>query len=111
MGLINFYFTICSLRTNVILVIVFFFIELALLLLAGAYWLLAEGRDAVAANVQLAAGACTFVFCVFAWYVELHLMLLSVDFPINVPLFDLSTTIPGASDLAKRKKESAEEQV
>lgn len=92
------------------LVIIFFFIELALLLLAGAYWLLAEGRDAEAANVQIAAGACTFVFCIFAWYVELHLMLSSVDFPINVPLFDLSTKIPGASDLAKRK-ESAEQQV
>lgn len=91
------------------LVSVFFILEVSLLLLAGTYWLLAEGKDAEAGRVQIAAGACVFAFCVIGWYVELHLLLLSVDFPINVPLFDLSTKIPGKSDLAKRK--SAENKV
>lgn len=103
MGLINLYFLICSVRTNVCLFLIFFFLEAALLLLAGTYWLLAEGNDAGAGRVQIAAGACTFAFCVLGWYVELHLMLLSVDFPINVPMYDLSTVVPGASDLVRKK--------
>lgn len=107
-ALINFYFTICSVRTNVVLFIVFLFIEVALLFVAGAYWAEADGRKDVAANLQVAGSACAFVFCVFGWYLELHLMLQAVDLPLDLPLFDLSKYIKGASDL---KKDRAEKQV
>lgn len=101
MGLITLFFLICSIRTNVILVIIFFFIMLAFLLLTGTYWVLAEGKSEEGARLQTTSGAIVFVFCVFTWYLELHLVLQSVDFPVNVPVFDLSSKIPGASDLRK----------
>ena len=100
-GLINLFFTICSLRTNVIMVIIFVFVELALLLVAGAYWVKAEGKVAEGERLEVAAGACAFVFCVFGWYLELHLLLQAVDFPIELPVFDLSHIIKGASELKK----------
>lgn len=98
-GLINLWFTICSLRTNVIMVIIFVFVELALLLVAGAYWVKAEGKVDQAERLEVAAGACAFVFCVFGWYLELHLLLQAVDFPFGLPVFDLSHIVKGASEL------------
>lgn len=105
MALITLYFTICSVRTNVILVIIFFFITLAFLLLTGTYWVMAEGKTDEASKLQTASGAIVFVFCIFTWYLELHLMLQSVDFPVNVPVFDLSSKIPGATDRLKKSPE------
>lgn len=82
---------------------IFVFIEAALLLLAGSYWVLAKGHMQTALNLQVAGGACVFVFCIFGWYLELSLMLRSVEFAFEVPVFDLSTKIPGAA-----KAETAE---
>jgi hypothetical protein len=37
-------FLICSLRTNVVFFLIFLFVDLAVLILAGAYWKAAEGN-------------------------------------------------------------------
>lgn len=97
-ALINSYFCICALRTNVILELVLFFIEVALLLVASAYWVKAQGNLSGAAKLQEAGGAFVFVFCVFGWYLEMALMLQSVDFPWELPTFDLSSRVRGAKD-------------
>jgi hypothetical protein len=46
MGLLVFMYLVCSLRTNVVFFLIFFFLDIALLLLTGAYWKAAEGDAA-----------------------------------------------------------------
>lgn len=41
---------------------------------------------------------------VLGWYLLLALMLTTVDFPLNLPVFDLSHIVPSATDLRKRKQ-------
>jgi len=101
MALVTFFFVIGSLRTNVVFVLVFVFIDLAFIMLMATYWTLAEGRTAIAKRFQMAAGAFIFVFCVFGWYLFFTMMLLAVDFPLALPTGDLSTRIKGMSERKK----------
>ena len=45
-----------------------------------------------------AGGAFTFVTSMAGWWIFLAIMLASVDFPIALPVGDLSSVIKGASD-------------
>jgi len=49
-------------------------------------------------NLQIAAGAFVFVFCILGWYLFFALILLAVDFPFALPVGDLSTRIKSATD-------------
>ncbi|TVY68686.1 Protein alcS [Lachnellula suecica] len=51
MGLLCFIYLVCSIRTNAVLVFVFTLLVLAFLLLAGAYWQIANGNLALAAKI------------------------------------------------------------
>jgi hypothetical protein len=42
------------------------------------------------------------------WYLTLAIMLAIVDFPIHLPVFDLSTVIKGASQLEAEKRAKQE---
>lgn len=95
--------------TIVVLVLVFLFIEVALLLLVGAYWVKAAGDLVRAAKLQEAGGAFVFIFCIFGWHLELGLMLQSMDFPYELPMFDLSAMIPGTTDENAAKQVSKRE--
>lgn len=48
------------------------------------------------------AGASTFVTCWAGWYIFLAMLLAAVDFPIQIPVGDLSTVIRGKSEKEKR---------
>jgi len=114
MALVTFFFLIASLRTNIVFVLVFFFIDLAFIMLMATYWTLAEGKTAVAAKCQIAAGAFVFVFCIFGWYLFLTMILLAVDFPLGLPTGDLSTRLKGASEREKavsQKQKAADTKV
>ena len=52
MGVISFMFLVCSLRTNVILVLLFVCLTMAFGLLAGAYWNLSGGHLSLALKLQ-----------------------------------------------------------
>lgn len=103
MGLLCFVYLICSFRTNIAFVIIFFTLVMAFCMLSGAYWQLANGNLTTAAHLQVAAGAFTFVTCASGWWIFLALMLASVDFPLQIPLGDLSTKIKGNSQTAKER--------
>jgi len=45
-----------------------------------------------------------------SWYLTLAIMLAIVDFPILLPVFDLSTVIKGRSERLMLKVQKAEEQ-
>jgi len=117
MGLLCLIYLICSLRTNIAFVIIFFTLVLAFSLLAATYWHQAEGfgmtaagdtaggaaAQALAGRLLIAAGGCLFVTCMAGWWIFFAIMLAALDFPFQIPVGDLSTMIKGASERAKAK--------
>ncbi|KAH8662580.1 hypothetical protein BX600DRAFT_437959 [Xylariales sp. PMI_506] len=105
-ALLCFVYLICSIRTNIVFVIIFLTLVIAFGLVTGAYWALASdyaGNAAFAGKLLVGAGACCFVTTACGWWLLLVMLLASVDFPFNLPVGDLSTTIRGASDRAKSR--------
>jgi hypothetical protein len=96
-------YLIASIRTNICLLGILLFTVIGLELLAAAYWNIGAGNMEMALKFQHGAGGCTFVVCIFAWYLFLVLVLASVDFPISLPVGDLSTVVKGGSEKKKRK--------
>ncbi|TVY14460.1 Protein alcS [Lachnellula arida] len=114
MAVLSFVFLVCSLRTNVAFVVIFFTLVLGFCLLAGSYWQSANGignadasATALAGRLQIAGGASLFVTCMSGWWIFSAIMLASLDFPFQIPVGDLSTFIKGASDRAKEKESMA----
>ncbi|TVY29548.1 Protein alcS [Lachnellula hyalina] len=111
MALLSFIFLICSLRTNICFVVIFFTLTLGFSLLAGAYWQSANGigrKDAsaiaLAGRLQIAGGASLFVTSMAGWWIFFAIMLAALDFPFQIPVGDLSTLIKGASTRQKEKE-------
>ncbi|KAI0473564.1 hypothetical protein GGR56DRAFT_695925 [Xylariaceae sp. FL0804] len=101
-------YLVCSLRTNIAFVIVFFTLVLTFGLLTGNFWALAQdyvGNAAYSVRLLKAAGAFAFVTTAAGWWIFLALLLASVDFPFSLPVGDLSTSIRGASDRKKLKEQ------
>lgn len=112
MGVLCFIYLICSLRTNIVFVVIFFTLVLAFGLLAGTYWYNAKALGSTppdqstldyAKRLQIAAGACTFVTSMAGWWIFFAIMLAALDFPFQIPVGDLSTMIKGASQRQKEK--------
>ncbi|KAK3171241.1 hypothetical protein OEA41_003325 [Lepraria neglecta] len=110
MAFLSFMFAICILRTNICLVIVEWGLTVVFSLLAGTFWNLSAGNAAVAGRCLIAAGAMGFVSAAAGWWILFALVFASVDFPIQLPVGDLSHIIKGASEKAAMKK-SPEHQV
>lgn len=91
MGFLCFVYLICSLRTNLVFVGIFFTLVPAFGCLAGVYWHLAQayaGDAAAAVTAQkllVAAGALTFVTDVLGWWIFAAILLAAVDFPFSLP--------------------------
>jgi uncharacterized protein len=79
----------------------------AFLCLAGAYWYLAQGKLAIALRLQHAGGGVSFAITVIGWYIFFSVLLASVDFPLQLPLGNPSTVVPGAGNVNKAKKVNA----
>lgn len=96
MGVLCFVYLIVALRTNIIFVLIF-------LLLIPAFGCLAAYFFGHGANPVLlqGAGGCTFVVCLLGWYLFFVQLLAAVDFPLNLPVGDLSGYIKGASERSK----------
>jgi succinate-acetate transporter protein len=100
MGMICFIFLICATRTNIVFVVIFLSLILNFSLLVGARFALAadfSGNAAIANRCTVGAGACAFVTCMAGWYLLTAIMLAIVDYPIQIPVGDLSTVIKGRS--------------
>ncbi|RAL61286.1 hypothetical protein DID88_010365 [Monilinia fructigena] len=107
-------YLVCSLRTNIVFVVIFFTLFLAFSLLAAVYWHTANGIGntnaaelALAGRLQIAAGACLFVTSMAGWWIFFAIMLAALDFPFQIPVGDLSTLIKGASERQKSKEQMA----
>ncbi|KAK1708421.1 hypothetical protein CaCOL14_008131 [Colletotrichum acutatum] len=101
MGLICVVFLICSLRTNIVFFVIFLTLVAAFGLITAAYWFLAmdyTSNAAYAAKLLQAAGACAFVTCAAGWWLIFAILLASLDFPLELPVGDLSRVIRGKSE-------------
>jgi uncharacterized protein len=86
-----------SLRTNMVFFSGLLFLVIAFSTLAGTYFHLALGNVALAGRLQICGGAFTFALCMCIWYLLAVQMLEAVDFPLSLPIGDLSNLIPGKS--------------
>lgn len=53
MAVLSFFYTLASFRINITLVITFFFITMAFVMLMAAYWVVAEGNAKVGLDLQI----------------------------------------------------------
>ncbi|KAK9241684.1 hypothetical protein V1506DRAFT_183932 [Lipomyces tetrasporus] len=86
---------ICSLRTNIAFFLIFVTVEAALLCLAIAYFVMAEGKSALGQNIVKASGGCLLTCGLVGFYIFIVLMLAAVDFPFQLPVGDLSHLMKG----------------
>ncbi|KXL49726.1 MAG: hypothetical protein FE78DRAFT_139424 [Acidomyces sp. 'richmondensis'] len=105
MTVLTFLYVLASLRTNIVLVVTFFFIDMAFFMLMSSYWVAAEGKPKISHDLQIAAGAFVFTFCMSGWYLWFSIILTSLDFPFIIPLGDLSKRFPSMTEMKKRKME------
>jgi uncharacterized protein len=103
MAALSFVYLIISVRTNVVFVLVFLTLCPMYTCLAASDWQAAQGNSAAALSLQHAGGGFAFVSCLVGWYLFLVLLLVAVDFPLNLPVGDLSHIIKGASQTGRKK--------
>ncbi|KAI1050666.1 hypothetical protein LB505_012891 [Fusarium chuoi] len=101
MTILSIIYLICALRTNFVFVVIFATLVPALLCLLGAFWAWADdytGNTLLAQRLCVGAGALLFVTSFAGWYILLAILLAIVDFPIQIPVGDLSSVIRGKSE-------------
>jgi uncharacterized protein len=94
-------YLICSIRTNIVFFLIFLLLVPVFCCLAASFWQAAKGNVATALALQHAGGGLAFAVCLLGWYLFLVLLLAAVDFPLNLPVGDLSHLIKGASEKQK----------
>ncbi|KAJ5519722.1 hypothetical protein N7463_000175 [Penicillium fimorum] len=101
-NILCFFYLICSFRTNFVLVYILFTVVIGVGFIIADYWYLAMKETVLAGKLQVGGGAILFAACLGGWYLLLSLLLESVDFPLRLPVGDLSSHVPGLSQLKKR---------
>ena len=96
-----FIYLLASMRTNAVFVTIFLTLFLTFVMLAGSHWEMANGNTASAANLQTAGGTFGFVSSLCGWYLFLLQVLAAVDFPVNLPVGDLTRMIKGGTERRK----------
>jgi len=103
MGVLCFVYMIVALRTNIVFVLIFATLVASFGCLAEFFFSIGESSPNI--TMQHAAGGCTFVTSLLGWYLFIVQLLAAVDFPLNLPVGDLSGFIKGASERAAAKEE------
>ncbi|KAJ5610851.1 hypothetical protein N7510_007570 [Penicillium lagena] len=104
LSVVTFVYLICSIRTNAALFIALFLLVIAFALYAGMYFQIALGNAAQAATLQQYAGGFNFALCLPIWHIFVAQILEAVDFPISLPVGDLSTIVLGKTQKAKKRE-------
>ncbi|GAA6062800.1 hypothetical protein JCM10212_006161 [Sporobolomyces blumeae] len=89
-AVLNLIYTIASIRTNVVFVCLFTFLEITFWLLVSVYLKLALGSLGHLDAILKAAGAFAFLTCIMGWYLLVVLVFDSTGMPIALPVGDLS---------------------
>ncbi|KAK2608583.1 hypothetical protein QQS21_002930 [Conoideocrella luteorostrata] len=104
MGVFTFVIMIGSLRTNLPLLLTFSMLGPTFVIFGCSRLYGAQGDEKMLKTLQHAAGALGFASICTGWYLFLAEILAGTDFPIQVPIFDLSQRVPSATELSKRKR-------
>jgi len=94
-AIIAFLFMIPALRTNVPFFLTFLSLVFTFSLFAAGYFQQGMGNLARASHLFKVAGGFNLIVSISGFWTLAHLLLASVDFPFNVPVFDLSHIVPG----------------
>ncbi|KAJ5388672.1 hypothetical protein N7509_011213 [Penicillium cosmopolitanum] len=105
LSVLTFVYLICSIRTNICLFSALFLLVITFALTAATFFQVALGNAENAAKLQLAAGAFNFALCIPIWHIFIAQILDAVDFPITLPVGDLSTIVPGRSQKERKHQE------
>lgn len=81
-------FFIAVIPTNIVFILIFFFVDLGFLLVASSYFAEADGHHTAAVALQKTAGVSCFVAGLIGWYLTLHHLL--KDTLGELPLGDTS---------------------
>ncbi|KAK4055023.1 hypothetical protein OIO90_003364 [Microbotryomycetes sp. JL221] len=93
-------YLMAALRTNLVFVMVFFFLDIAFWLLVATYFCVAKGLVAKIPMLLQASGAFCFLTAACGWYLMLVLTLGATGFPLALPVGDMS------GFLARKPKQS-----
>ncbi|KIW74492.1 hypothetical protein Z517_12432 [Fonsecaea pedrosoi CBS 271.37] len=99
---------ICSLKLNICLVIIHSTLVICFCLLTGSFWHSAEAGTEVASKLLIAGGAFGFVSAAAAGYLFLSQMLLTVEFPVSLPVGDLSSLFARHQNQIKGKAQGVD---
>lgn len=105
-GFVTTTYLICSLRTNLVFVTLFTFLDATFGLLVATYFTAAHGNGDLASKLQIAAGAFALLTVVPGWYILVAQLLEAIDFPVQLPVGDLSQFIVSGSERRARKAAS-----
>lgn len=129
-SILSFFFLICGLRTNIVIEFLLLTVTLGLCLLTGLLWALADGNLKSAHDCKIVcirrldrcrshlsklttttqgAGACLFACSMSGLYFLLALMLPTVDFPLQLPLGDLSHIVPSMTQKTQASRTARED--
>lgn len=101
MGILCLLYGIAAMRTNICLVVILFCFVVTFPCLAASYFYAADGVTTLSNNCRIIGGAFAFASSLVAWYLWFSMILESVDFPLTLPVGDLSRFIKGKSEKAK----------
>lgn len=94
LAILSFIFLICSLRTNMVFLIIFVAATMGFGFAAGAFWNLAEGNMELGVKLVTGTGGCFWVAAMCGWYMLLAVMVPTMELPLPyLPIVDLSTKI------------------
>jgi len=107
LGFTMFTFFIFTLKTNTVFALIFLFTTTGVFVLSSAYWHVALGSYVMAAKLQKAGGACTFVVAILGWYITIVMMAAEMRVTVKLPVGDLSHFWPRTDvDLAEMEKQA-----
>ncbi|KAB8223735.1 plasma membrane ammonium transporter [Aspergillus novoparasiticus] len=104
LSILTFIYLICSIRTNVCLFMALFLLVITFGLFAAVYFQTALGNAATAATLMKVAGGFNFALCLPIWHIFIAQILEAVDFPLSLPVGDLSTTVIGKSQKVRKQQ-------
>ena len=107
MSLLCAIYAVAALRTNICLVMILVLFTTAFPCLAAAYFYGARGHVAASNANRIAGGAQAFTASMIAWYLWCSMVFESVDFPLVLPVGDLSTRFKGRTERLAAKARGA----
>ncbi|CAH0023759.1 unnamed protein product [Clonostachys rhizophaga] len=97
-------YTIASIRTNIVLFSILLLLVPCFACLSASFFAVSHGQTGPAIVFQHAGAALLLVVSLLGWYIFFALILLSVEFPFNLPLGDLSTLVSGMKKRTTEKE-------